>query len=189
MKKEIITITGTLGSGKSTTADIVAKELHFQRFSSGDFMRNIALELGMSLNELQIKAETDFSIDKKIDDEVKKMAEKDKIVLDSRLAFHFIPNSFKVYLDLPPEIAKHRILHNLKVNKLRKESENSSNPEEIYQKITDRLESEKKRYKELYNVNHTDKSQYDLVIDTNKNNLHEVVKIILAEYKKWQEKN
>lgn len=190
MKKEIITITGTLGSGKSSTADLVAKELGFKRFSSGDFMRKIALEMGISLNELSIKAQTDTTIDVKIDDEVRKAGEMTEIVIDSRLAFHWIPDSFKVYLDLPPEIAKDRILNNLKVNPLRQQSESSTTPEEIYEKIISRRESEKKRYKELYGIeNHADHKNFDLVIDTNKNNLNEVVYMVVSEYKKWREKN
>jgi len=188
MKKEIITISGFPGSGKSSTADLVAKKLEFTRFSSGDFMRKIALELNISLNELNIKAQTDNNIDKKIDEEVKKAGEMQKIVIDSRLAFHWIPESFKVYLDLAPEIAKTRISNDLKENALRKQSENSSSVEEIYGKITSRLESEKKRYQELYGIDHTDKNNFDLIIDTNKNNLEEVVNIIVTEYKKWTEK-
>lgn len=189
-KKEIITITGTLGSGKSSTADRVARELGYQRFSSGDFMRKIALEMGLSLNELSLKAQTDDSIDKKIDEEVRKAGEKEKIVIDSRLAFHWIPMSFKVYLDLPPDIAKERILQNLSENPLRKQSEDSSTAEEIHQKIISRRESEKKRYKDLYGIeDHTAQSNFDLVIDTNKNNLEEVVHIIVREFKKWKENN
>jgi cytidylate kinase len=187
MKKEIISITGTLGSGKSSTADLVAKELGFTRFSSGDFTRKIALEMGISLNELSKLEEADKSIDIRVDAEVKKVGEMSKIVIDSRLAYHFIPDSFKVYLDLPPEIAKERIFNNLKENPLRKESESSSTPEEIYKKIIDRRETEKKRYKELYGVDHTDHKNFDLVVDTNINNLEEVVAIIVAEYEKWRE--
>lgn len=184
-KKEIIAITGTLGSGKSSTADLVAKEFGFKRFSSGDFMRKIALEGGMSLNELNTKAEHNIEIDKKIDAEVKKVGVMSKIVIDSRLAFHWIPESFKVYLELPPKKAKERILKNLEENALRQQSENSSTTEDIYKKIISRLESEKKRYRELYGVDHTDKSNFDLIIDTNKNNLEQVVNIIVSEYKKW----
>ena len=184
-KKQIITINGGPGSGKSSTADNIAKILEFKRFSSGDFMRKIALERNITLNELSTKAETDDSIDKSIDEQVKKAGEMDKIVIDSRLAFHWIPNSFKVYLDLPPEISKQRILNNLKENKLRQQSEGSSDINEVYQKINHRLESEKKRYIELYGINHTNKDNFDLVIDTNKNNLQEVVDIIVSEYKKW----
>lgn len=188
-KKEIITINGCLGSGKSSTADLVAKALEYQRFSSGDFMRKIATDMGISLNELSSQAENDHSIDLKIDDEVKKIGEMNKVVIDSRLAFHWIPTSFKVYLNLPPEIAKQRILNNLKVNALRQKSESSSNVEEILEKITHRLESEKKRYMEYYGVDHTNLNNFDLVIDTNANNLHQVVNIVVSEYKKWLEKN
>ncbi|HPS21265.1 MAG TPA: cytidylate kinase family protein [Candidatus Paceibacterota bacterium] len=188
MKKEIITIAGTAGSGKSSTANLVAQKLGFKRFSSGDFMRKIALELNMSLDELSTKAETDSSIDEKIDAEVKKAGENTKLVIDSRLAFHWIPDSFKVFLDLSPEIAKNRILSDLKTNTLRKQSEDASSPEEIYKKITDRLESEKKRYMQLYNIDYTDKNNYDLVINTDINNLEEVANIVVTGYKNWLEK-
>ncbi|MEI7709234.1 MAG: AAA family ATPase [bacterium] len=185
IKKEIITITGTLGSGKSSTADRVAKELGFKRFSAGDFTRKIALEMGISLNELSKREEEDKSIDKKVDEELEKAGEITQSVIDARMAFHFIPNSFKVYLDLPPEIAKERILNNLKENKLRQQSEDSTSPEEIYKKIIERLESEKKRYKAYYGVNHTDKTNFDLVVDTNENNLEQVVRIVIDGYKNW----
>jgi|SRR3989344_1355561 len=189
MKKEIITIAGTLGSGKSSTADIVAEKLGYRRFSSGDFMRKIAVEMNVSLNELSALAQTDKSIDIKIDDEVKNAGKQNKIVIDSRLAFHWLPESFKVYLDLPPKIAKERIFNNLQANALRKHSEDGATPEEIYQKIISRRKSEEQRYRELYDINHADKSKFDLVIDTNKNNLTQVVDLILAEYKKWLVKN
>lgn len=185
-KKEIITIAGVPGSGKSSTADNVAKALGFKRFSSGDFMRKIALDRGISLNELSTLAETDDSIDVSIDNEVRNAGTGEKLVIDSRLAFHWIPDSFKVFLDLPLEISKERILRNLQHNKLRQESEGMADAEGVYKKITERLESERKRFKELYNVDHTDKTNFDLVVDTNRNNLTEVVEIILAEYKKWQ---
>jgi len=53
----------------------------------------------------------------------------------------------------------------------------------------ERFESEQKRYWDLYKINNTNKNQFDLVIDTNKNNLAEVVDIIVSEYKKWIAEN
>lgn len=187
MKKQIITINGFPGSGKSSTADGVAKELGYQRFSSGDFMRQIALDRGISLNELSIKAETEKDIDISIDDAVRKAGEMKEIVIDSRLAFHWIPESFKVYLDLSPEIAKERIANNLKTNKFRQESEGQMNTDEVSKKIIERFESEKKRYQNLYQVDHADKNNFDLVVDTDKNNLEQVITLIVSEYKKWLE--
>lgn len=189
MKKKIITIAGAPGSGKSSTADLVAKELGFKRFSSGNFMRKIALKKGVSLNELSGQAETDEEIDRGIDNEVKRVGENEEIVIDSRLAFHFIPNSFKVFLDLPLEVSRERIFNNLKINTLRRESEGLENKDEVYRKIGERKESEKKRYWKLYKIDYTDKNNFDLVIDTNNNNLKQVVAIIIGEYTKWINKN
>ncbi len=185
MKKEIITINGGLGSGKSSTADLLAKKLGFQRFSSGDFFRQVGVDLGISVNELNKRAETDPEIDKMTDEKLRGLRNAKKVVIDSRTAYHWIPESFKVYLDLPPKMAKGRILNNLKDNALRRKSENSSDSKQIYKKMEERLESEQKRYWDLYKINNTKKDQYDLVIDTNKNNLEQVVDIVISEYKQW----
>ncbi len=189
MKKQIITLTGKPGSGKSSTADLVAKILGYERFSSGDFMRQIAVESGVSLNELSIMAETDGgTVDKKIDDKVREAGNKEKSVIDSRLAFHWIPESFKVYLDLPLEISAKRIESNLQTNKLRAESEGTASLSEIQSKISDRLRSERKRYKDLYKIeDHTNPKNFDLVIDTNENNLDQVAEIVVKSYKEWLE--
>jgi len=187
MKKEIITINGRLGSGKSSTAKQIAKELGYIHFSSGDFYRQAALEMGLSITEINIRAETEPEIDERIDSKLRALRDKEKLVIDSRTAYHWIPESFKVYLDLPEEIAKERIVNSIKENHLRAQSEQVSTAEEAYIKMQERFASEQKRYLEKYNINNADKTSYDLVIDTNKNNLEQVVSIILSEYKKWIE--
>src|SRR3989344_1590120 len=146
MKKEIITINGGLGSGKSSTANMVAEKLGFTRFSSGDFFRQAGLELGLSINEINKKAESEPRIDEIIDEKLRGLGDKEKIVIDSRLAYHWIPESFKVYLDLPPEIAKGRILNSIKENLLRQQSEQVFTIEKVYEKMIARFESEQKRY-------------------------------------------
>jgi cytidylate kinase len=55
--------------------------------------------------------------------------------------------------------------------------------------MQERFSSEQKRFSDLYKINNTDMSQYDLVVDTNKNNLKQVVEIIVKEYGKWIAKN
>jgi len=190
VKKEIITINGGLGSGKSSTSDLVAEKLDFKRFSSGDFFRQVGLELGLSLNEANRKAESDLKIDKMTDGKLRQLRDAERIVIDSRMAFHWIPESFKVFLDLSPDIAKGRILKNIKENTLRRQSEGQpASEEEVYAKMRERFESEQKRYWNLYKINNADKNQYDMVVDTNTNNLEQVVEIIVREYKKWIAQN
>ncbi|MFN4181346.1 MAG: (d)CMP kinase [Candidatus Paceibacteria bacterium] len=185
MKKTIITINGKPGSGKSSAATGVAQELGFQRFSSGDFMRRMAVKRGISITELNILAETDKQIDFDIDEEVRKTGELEDLVIDSRMAFHWIPSSFKVYLDLPPDIAKDRIMQSLKSDKLRQASEHEIDEEAVYEKMMTRLASENKRYMDLYGVDNSDPAMYDLILDTSKSSLEEVVQEIVSAYKNW----
>src|SRR3989344_3109570 len=102
MQKHVITLTGLPGAGKSSTADRVAELLGYRRFSSGDFMRAIAKRHDMSLDDMVKEAQGDQTYDQEVDEMVRQTGAKDDIVIDSRLAFHWIPSSFKVFLRLDP---------------------------------------------------------------------------------------
>ena len=81
---------GGLGSGKSTTAKIVAEKLGYSHYSGGDFMRKMAEKRGISLADLGNMAETDASIDKEIDQMQKEfMDTNDSFVIDSRHCLFF----------------------------------------------------------------------------------------------------
>ncbi len=184
MRKKIITIAGKLGSGKSSAAKRVAKMLNMEHFSSGDFLRKVAKERGMSIKELMIAAESDPSIDYDIDNLLKGMADKENIIIDSRLAYHWIPDSFKVYLEIDPDIAAQRMFYDLETNESRMESEHAKSIEEMKREMIERHESDKKRYQKLYGIDHTDHKNFDLVINTGlpENDLDTVVKKIISEY-------
>src|SRR3989338_7586745 len=95
----IITIAGTPGAGKSSVAKLVAKKLKLKHYSTGDYMRQIALKRNISLMELSKIAEKDKTIDKELDNwQIKSGKTKDNFVIDSRLGFYFIPHSIKVLL-------------------------------------------------------------------------------------------
>ena len=190
-QKHIITIAGKLGSGKSSTAKMVAEILYYKHYSTGDFMRSIANERGISLEELSLIAETDDSIDKALDDRNLEIGKLENIVIDSRLGFYFIPNSFKVFLELDPEIASARIIEDKKSNPNRHtEALGTFNTKEsIMESINNRLLSERKRYKNLYQIEDiTSHDNFDLVIDTTQILLSEVSKKIIEEYNKWLNK-
>lgn len=183
MKKKIITITGLPGSGKSSTAKRVAHELGYEHFSSGDLFRKIAKERGLSIEEINIAAETQKSIDHEVDEILKKMGmEDEKFVIDSRLAFHWMPDAFKVFLDLDTKTAAERTYR--QIQEEGRESETTNSIEETHTAILGRLESEKKRYDDLYSVDYMDKSHYDLIVNTSENDLEGVVTTIIDAYKK-----
>ncbi|HAQ02729.1 hypothetical protein A2467_02160 [Candidatus Nomurabacteria bacterium RIFOXYC2_FULL_36_8] len=190
-KKHIITIAGSLGSGKSSTAKKIAEILGYEHRSTGDFFRSIAEKRGVSLVDLNKIAETDLSVDKEVDDRNIEIGKMENIVLDSRLGFHFIPDSFKVFLDISPVIASRRILEDKKNNPNRsKEATGSFDTEEkILNSISERLNLEKNRYKELYGIDdNTSPIHYDLIVNTEKVNLEEVSKKVIEEYNNWLNK-
>jgi predicted cytidylate kinase len=186
-KKQAITISGSLGSGKSTTANLLAKKLGYSRFSGGDFMRRMAEERKIPMAEFSLMAETDEAIDKAIDAALGEFMQKnDKYIVDARLGWYWEPKAFKVFLTLPTEIAAERILKDLETNELRQVGEAARNYDEILEKITHRLESEKVRYLKYYGIeNNHDESHFDLVINTESMPPDHVVEMISREYEKW----
>ncbi len=184
MKKHIITITGFPGSGKSSTAKGVAHLLGYEHFSSGDLYREMAGERGLSVEELNFAAEKQREIDLEVDELIKRMGkEKNSLVMDSRTAFHWIHDSFKVFLDLGPKIAAKRTFAH--IQKEGRASQSGSSIDEVLENTLKRRESERKRYQSLYNIDINDKTQFDLVIDTGVNDLNEVIKIVIAAYQNW----
>lgn len=183
MKKEIITINGPAGSGKSTVADKVAKQLGWQRFSSGSFMRSIAHKRGITPTELAKLSENNPKMDEVIDAKNKALADKKEIVVDSRLAFYFIPDSFKVYLDVTIEEAVRRIQKSSEESRRETKSTTSN---DIKDEIKQRTASDKKRYRKFYGIDYTDPKHFDLVCNTTDKSIETVVKTVISGYKNWQ---
>ncbi len=170
----IVTISGTPGSGKSTVAKESAKILKMRHFSTGDFMRSMAEEKGITLLELSRAAEESREIDEKLDSWQEALGEADdNFIIDGRLAFLFIPDSIKVFLDVDSDIASDRIFKDL-----RKEEKENTTLEATKQNIVRRRESEEMRYKKYYNIDYTDKGNYDICIDTSDISVKDVVKKI-----------
>ena len=98
----IITISGKPGSGKSTIAKIIAKKLNLRYYSMGDIQRQIAKEKNITINELGKLEEKSDEIDKQIEEKQENLGkDEDNFILDSRLGYHYIPNSLKLFLQLP----------------------------------------------------------------------------------------
>ena len=174
----IVTISGKAGSGKSTIARLLAKKLNLEHYSIGDLMREMARERKISLLELSERAEEDKAIDRELDKKQIQLGKKDDLVIDSRLAAFFIPQAdFKIFLDCDDKVRAERIM------KDNREIEKSKNIDEAIKKIKKREESERKRYKEYYDVDYCKKELYDFVIDTSDLSVGEVVERIIKKQK------
>lgn len=183
-KKHIITIAGRPGSGKSSTAKKLAEMLGYQHFSSGDLFRALGKERGVDVLQANLSAEENAEIDYLVDARLREIGEtEDQIVIDSRTAWHWIPSSFKVFLALDLTVAAERILRVADLARVGSENMHAD-PEQYAKILQERLASETRRYKKLYDIDPYDMSNYDLVIDTEKHKLDEVVAMVLDEFNK-----
>ena len=176
MTKLDITITGDLGSGKSSIAKVLCKMLNYKYFSTGSIQRQIGKENGMNTLELNYFSEKNKDIDKYIDDFVINLNnEEDSYILDSRMAWHFIRKSFKIYLTVNPIVAAKRVIAD-------NQREGEPIIEDIYKKSLNLLErraAEDKRFKSIYGVDCSDLNNFDLVIDTTISGVEEISTLIL----------
>lgn len=182
MKKHIISLTGDLAAGKSRVTDLLQKELNYSIYRNGEKFRALGMEMGMSVNEFSIYAETHPEIDMKLESEATKYSKtNDNFIIDAKMGWYAIPESFKVYLKVDADVGAKRAYDDVK----RKNSENFDSVEEYKVHMLARYNSENERYFNLYGVRKDDMSNYDLVIDTTHLTIEEVKQKILEEYTKW----
>lgn len=180
-----ITISGSLGSGKSTVCNSL-NERGFELVSAGQIFRKTAERMNITINELNRLAEEDDSYDRKVDISIReKGCLAEFTIFDSRMAWYFVPNSFKVFLYLDADIAADRVFNGDK-----RVAENYKNVEEAKESLVLRASREKKRYEELYQVDIFDMSNYDLVVDVAGKTPSDVIDEIMAGYEsyKYEEK-
>ena len=171
----IISISGTAGSGKSSVAKYVAKKLRYKHYSVGDLRRELAAKKGMSIEELNKLGESDPSTDNEPDEYQEELGKReDNFVIDSRLAFHFIPRSFKVFIDGNEELRAERIMKDTT-----RVGENLGTVEEAVAKIRERQASDIKRYEKYYHLNPYEKKHYDLIVDSNGKTVEECGEVVL----------
>lgn len=175
-----ISITGKLGSGKSTVCHLIEKEYGFEIFSTGSIQREAARQKGVSTLELNRMMQNDCSLDYIIDDTVNRLSrerKEDKLIFDSRMAWHFVQESFKVFLNVDPLIAAERVMANP-----RGCEECYASVEEACEKLVERSRVENARFSEIYGLDYFDLDHYDLVVDSSHRTPQEIVELIMQNY-------
>ena len=177
-----ITIAGDLGSGKSTVANHLINNINYRIESAGLIFRRLAEQHGMSAKEFNQFIESNPKYDNMVDDTIKEMGEKEEnIIFDSRLAWYFVPKSFKIYMYVDVDTATERIF-----NDKGRVSESYSDMATAKKEIIERRESEVLRYKTFYNIDINNYSNYDFIIDTSHATKDEVNEAVLSNFKAFE---
>lgn len=176
-----LTITGDLGSGKSAVSKILKAETGMEIYSTGTMQREIAAKHGMTTLELNKYSETHPEIDEEIDNFSRDLGKRDEsLIVDSRLAWFFIPHSFKVYLKVDLAEAARRVLGDTN-----RKSEAYSDLESAKSAIAERKSLENSRFLSLYNADCADMDNFNLVVDTTDLKPETVANLIIEAFKAW----
>lgn len=171
-----ISLTGDLGSGKSTVGKIIADQKGCEMYSTGKICRAIAQRLGIDdIKEMNVYMKTHPEVDKQIDDGLVALSDRaGNLIVDSRMAWHFTKPTFKTYLTCSIDVAADRIFRD------GREGEKTASVEAMKQNNRQRKQEENGRYFALYGVNIYDMTNYDLVVDTTEQTPETVAKAVIA---------
>ncbi len=180
-----ITVTGNLGSGKSTVCKELGK-LGYEVISTGGIFRQIAAEEGLNVVQLNERVREEAArgihdVDDRIDQLTQRLGrEKDHMVFDSRLAWHFVENSFKVFLTVDIGVAAGR------VQQADRETERFDSLEECRENLLKRQFVEQGRFRELYGIDYYNMHNYNLVLETTAAAPAQIVEEILRQLGEYE---
>ncbi len=155
-----ITLSGPIGSGKTTVGKIIAERLGLSFISGGMIFRENARKRNMSVEEFVILAESDPTVDQQQDKEMLRILREDRsMVLESRLsgwlAYSNNIEAFKVFVDAARDIRVKRI------------AERFEGSIDLASKNLDiRDASDLRRYRDYYGIDYRHPGYYDLIIDS-----------------------
>lgn len=170
-----ITITGKTGSGKTTISKLISERMGYERYSTGEYQREIAQKMGVNMVEMNNIMSDNISYDHLIDNTVERISLEradDNIIFDSRMAWHFAHNSLRVFISIDPSIAGERVFQNPRPQ------EPYQSAEEAARQLVLRSEAENLRFRSIYGVDNFDYANYDLIIDSSYSDPSDFVPII-----------
>jgi predicted cytidylate kinase len=158
-----IVLSGNAGSGKTTVGKLLAERLNIEFLSVGQICREKALAQGMDINQFQEYLRSDEEFDKAMDGYIAEYTQsRSSYILDYRLGFYFLPESYKVLLKVSDDVAFGRISN----RNGRDENLVTGSSAEMMLLLKTRNELMRQRFIKVYQVDFLDEGRYDLVLDT-----------------------
>jgi len=178
-RRLIICVCGMAGSGKSTVAKKLAKKYGLKYYSGGDALKALAIAEGHKPSKrgwwessegirFLEKRKENLRFDKKVDEELLKVAKEGNVVLDSWTMPWLLKNGFKIWLEASMKKRAERIAKRDKIS-----IERALEALKIKEKGTRTI------YKKLYGFNlGEDFTPFNLILDTDNLKPKEVFEII-----------
>ena len=177
-----IAISGELGGGKTVLGKLLCEKLDYKLISVGSIQRELAEKHGMTTVEFNKYMETHPEIDHECDRKVVEYGKsEDNLILDSRLAWHFVPQAFKIHLIINIDIAASRVF-----NDTIRKNEKNIDLADTKENIIIRKSSEIKRFKEQYTVDIDNYKNYDISIDTSYITLESLADFVITRMDSWK---
>ncbi|MFA6131006.1 MAG: cytidylate kinase family protein [Patescibacteria group bacterium] len=180
-----ITVSGDIGSGKSTFTTHLAEALDLPRISIGDFMREEAIARGITLTELGAEQEKNDELDRKMDaKQHERSQEVNRGIFEGRTSWHFVVDpKIRVFLAVDPLEGAKRVL----ADSTNPKREHFETLEEVKAANERRKQSEITRYQTYYHIDIFDPKNFDVFINTTPLSVHEVFEktvVSIANYLK-----
>ena len=157
----LITVAGQIGSGKTAVCREISTRTGWEVISAGGILRKMAIENNMTVLEFNEYLKQHPEIDRDVDRYLATLAKSDKsLLIDSRLAWHFVPSSKKLYLIVDPWVGAERVFTASRTD------ENHASIDAASSENLDRQKAERERYMSLYDIDCQNWRNYDHVLDT-----------------------
>lgn len=165
-----ILLSGLSGTGSTTAAERIAADLGLDYVYGGQIFRNLAVERGVSLEELAESLETNQETEREIDRRLIGEGMRDNVLVEGRTIGWIFPT----------EIPALRIWLTCDIGERLSRVQRREHHPRSAENLLRREASDNRRYRALYGIEPEDFSPFQLVLDTTRLSVDEVVEHIGA---------
>ncbi|MBV8352537.1 MAG: cytidylate kinase family protein [Verrucomicrobia bacterium] len=173
-----IAISSHSGCGNTTATNNVGRTLGLEVVNYT--FRDLAQDLGISFEEIQREAAKSRIYDFLTDLKLMRASLRPRVVVGSRLAGWLIDADLRVWLHAPLEARAKRIFQ--------READIHASYESVLYRTLQRDEQNRKRYLEVYGIDINDRSDFDIIINTERLTAEQVSSLIVAAAR-WASQN